>query len=141
MRKRYIKAVKRRIYDYVVSNYERMDGFIMGAGIWNYKCHVNSVQAVKEGKAERVIACITVFNNDWKEIIVHFVNQLEDGHYQDNTWGFEFDQYRYYYVKEVDPIEFNEIENVLDGLQKTLIKNHSSWFLRKLYGIKLDSFI
>jgi len=136
VRKRYIKAVKRRIYDYVVANYSRMDGFAMGSGLWNYKCHVNAVQAVKDGRATKVIACIAINESDWKEIIVHFVNQLKGGTYQDNTWGWEYDQYRYYFVKEVGEAEFSEIGLVLESLQKTLVKIHSNLLLRKLFRIK-----
>ena len=136
MRKRYIKAIKRRIFDYVAANYQRIGGFVMGDGMFNYKCHVNAVQRAKEGKAVKVYACIAVYKNDWSNIVVHFINQLDDGTYQDNTWGWEYDQWRYYLVKEVHEDEFNEIEYVLEGLQKTLVKDHSSAFLRKLLRIE-----
>jgi hypothetical protein len=138
VRSKYIESIKFKIYDYVVANYTKVDGFVLGDIPYNFRCHLNSVQKVREGKAQKVYACIAIKKSDWKDIIVHFINQLEDGTYQDNTWGWTHDEYNYYLVKEIPESEFNHIGDVLQGLQISLIKANSSAFLRKLLRIKLD---
>lgn len=138
MKKKYIQAIKSKIYDFVVMNYTLLDEskFILGELPFNYKCHLNAIQKVKEGKAIKVIACVAVEKSDWKNIIVHFINQLEDGTYQDNTWGWTYTDHNYYFVKELNPNEFATINGILGYLQASLLNSNSSWFGRKIFKIK-----
>jgi len=138
MREKYIKSIKFKIYDFVVANYQKVDGFMLGDLPYNCKCHLNAVQKVKEGKAVKVFVCVAIRKDNWKDIIVHFINQLEDGTFQDNTWGWLYEGYNYYLVKEIPESEFNSIDDVLVGLQASLIKSHSNPIIRKLFRIKLD---
>jgi hypothetical protein len=137
-KKKYIKAVKSKIYDYVVMNYKLMDEskFVLGEIPYNYKCHLNSIQKVKEGKAKKVIACVTVEKSTWENIIVHFINELDDGTCQDNTWGWTYKDQNYYFVKELSADEFDNIDNLLGYLQACLLRSNSSWITRKLFRIK-----
>jgi hypothetical protein len=137
VRKRYIKSIKSRIYDYVVANYPMIekDKFVLGEISYTYKCHLNSVQKVKESKASKVIACIAIEKGKWENIIVHFINQLEDGRYQDNTWGWLYKGWDYYMVKEINPNEFDNIDNMLGYIQSTLLKGNSNTIMRKLFRV------
>lgn len=143
MKKRYTNSILSKIYDYAVANYRKMDGdnFVLGELPYNYKCHLNAVQKVKEGKATKVILCVAIDKNDYKRIVVHFINQLKNGKYQDNTWGWVYEDYNYYMVKEVDSTEFNRIGDLLNGLRDTLINHNSNRILRKLFGVKNDETI
>jgi hypothetical protein len=140
MRQRYIKSIKSKIYDYVVANYRKIDpdNFVLGDIPYNYKCHLNPIQKVKEGKADRIYSCICINKNNWQEIVIHFINQLNDGKFQDNTWGWLYQDYSYYIVREIDKSEHNNISNIFDGLRATLVKNNSNSFLRKVLRIKTD---
>jgi hypothetical protein len=140
MKKRYIEAVKHKIWDYVVTNYSKVDigDFVLGEMPYNYKCFLNCVQKVKEGKAERVFACVAMERNNWKNIIVHFINQLSDGKYQDNTWGYTYEENDYYIIREINPSEYAKIETIFTSIQETLVKSHSSKFIRKLLGVKIE---
>jgi len=131
---KYTDKVKRRIYYYVVANYKRIesDEFILGEIPWNYKCHMNSIQKVKEGKAQKVYACVAI-GNSWKDIFIHFINQLEDGKYQDNTWGYTYEDNRYYLIREIAESEYKDIGNVFDSIRESLIKPNSTKFLRWLF--------
>ena len=135
IKKRYINSIKSRVYDQVVANYRKIDGFTLGELSYNYKCHLNAVQKVKEGKATKVLACIAINKKDWKEIIVHFINQLDDGKYQDNTWGWVYEDYNYYAVKEVAESEYDSIGGVLSGLQDSLVESNSNALIRKILKI------
>jgi hypothetical protein len=137
MKEKYTKLIKERVYNYALANYKKIDTdkFILGDIPYNQQCHYNSVQKVKEGKAAKVYACIAIDKSDWKAIIIHFINQLDDGIYQDNTWGWLYSSYDYYLIKEVDKSEYDDIWNLLDSIRKNLINSNSNGLLRKLLRI------
>lgn len=138
MKNKYIKSVKSKIHDFVVMNYTLMDEnkFVLGEIPYNYKCHFNAVQKVKEGKASKVIACVTVEKNKWENIIVHFINQLEDGSYQDNTWGWMHKENKYYFIREIKEDEFDNINSLLGWFQDNLVNSNSNSMLRKIFKLK-----
>jgi hypothetical protein len=140
LKEKYTKAIKKRIYNYVTSSLKKIDNgkFILGDMNYSYKCHYNAVQKIKENKAAKVYACIAVDKNDWKSIIIHFINQLEDGTYQDNTWGWLYNSYDYYLIKEVDKSEHDDIWNLLDGIRKNLTESNSNKLLRILLKVDKD---
>jgi hypothetical protein len=140
VKEKYTKAIKKRIYNYVISNYKKIaiDKFILGEMNYTFKCHYNAVQKVKEGKATKVYACIAIDKGDWKSIIIHFINQLEDGTYQDNTWGWLYNSYDYYLIKEVDKSEQDDIWELLASIRKTLVESNSNNLLYKLLRIDKD---
>ena len=136
----YLKRILKLIRQYVISNYKKIDNdkFIMGDMPFNYKCHLNAVQNVKIGKADKVYACITIAKKDEGNIVIHFINQLPDGRYQDNTWGWLYEFYDYYVVREVDPSEYSDIGEILDSIRGSLVKGSSNWFLRKFFRVDLE---
>lgn len=110
------------------------DEFTMGDAPYNYMCHMNAVQHVKDGTAEKVIACYAIDTTDNSQCI-HFINQLSDGKYQDNTWGWRYRQFEYYLIKEVSKEEMEHIWNVLNDLKKDFVFQNSNWLERKLFRI------
>ena len=145
MRKKYEKKVLSRIFDYVVATYKKInqDSFILGDCMYNYKCHINSIQRVKNGSAQKVYVCIAVKKTDWQTIIVHFINQLENGEFQDNTWGWVYEDYDYYIVKELDVSEMKNsaLGEVFNGTKESLVSANSNTILRKIFGIKASDLI
>ena len=131
-----------RIRNYVETNYKKIDEnmLVLGDLTYNYKCHLNSVQKVKEGKAIKVYSCVAI-NKFSKDVIVHFVNQLKNGKYQDNTWGWTYDEYDYYIVKEIIPEEQGKIGKQLSELKEFLVNNNSNKFERFIGGIKAEDLI
>lgn len=97
MKRKYLKKILSRIRNFVITNYQKInnDNFVLGECVYNYKCHLNSVQKVKENKANKVFACITIQKNNNEAIVVHFINQLADGTYSDHTWGYLYKLYDY----------------------------------------------
>ena len=131
-----------RIRNYVETNYKKIDEdrFILGDLTFNYKCHLNSVQKIKEGKAIKVYSCVAI-NKNSKDVIVHFVNQLKNGEYQDNTWGWIYDEYDYYIVKEIIPEEQEKIGKQLLELKEFLVNSNSNKFERFIGRIRVDDLI
>jgi hypothetical protein len=140
MKQKYIKSIKKKIYNFVAANYKKIDNdkFILGDMNYTFKCHYNAVQKVKESKAVKVFACIAIDKSDWKLITIHFINQLEDGTYQDNTWGWLYNSYDYYLIKEIDKSEQDDIWNVFDSIRRSLVESNSNKLLYKVLRINED---
>lgn len=128
------------ITDYVRMSYKKMDlkDFALGDCPFNYRCHLNAVQKVAEGNAAKVLLVIGIEDN---YPVVHFINQLEDGSYQDNTWGWRYKQKEYYLIREVSPNEYDTIWNVLGDAQRSLVHLHSNWFERWFLNLDENSII
>lgn len=140
MKQMYKEKIIERIRQFVISNYRKIDNdkFIIGDIPYNYKCHLNSIQRVREGRASKVYSCIAIHKNDRNIIEVHFINQLLDGKYQDNTWGYLFEEYDYYIIREINESEYISIGEVFESIRKSLVKTNSNSFLRKLFRIHIE---
>ena len=131
-----------RIKTYAITNYQKLDtkDFVLGDMPYNFRCHLNAVQKVKEGKATKVFSCYS-FDKEDNSQCIHFINQLEDGKYQDNTWGWRYSQNEYYIIKEILPDEQEHIWDQLSGLKEMIVKANSSKFERFIYKIKPENVI
>lgn len=136
----YREKILNRIVQSVIANYRKADNdnFIIGEIPYNYKCHLNAVQNVKLGKAAKVFVCIAIAKNNNEDIVVHFINQLDNGKYQDNTWGWLYEYYNYYIVREIDPSEYGFIGDILESVRESLVRNNSNGLLRKLFRVSLE---
>lgn len=125
-----------KIRSYIISNYAKLDSYNMRIGelTYNHKCHLNSVQKVKEDKAKSVVACVAINKNNSDEIIVHFINKLKGKNeiYQDNTWGYLYNEYDYYIIKELSREEEHNIGIYFSELRKFLIEGNSNGLERFL---------
>ncbi|MDD4188455.1 MAG: hypothetical protein PHX04_06880 [Bacilli bacterium] len=121
---------------YALANYTKInpEDFILGEAPFNSRCHMNSVQKVKEERAEKVLLCFAIDNTNNSQC-VHFINQLKDGKYQDNTWGWLYSYSDYYIIKEVDKSEYEKIWDVLSNTKEMFVNLHTNWFQRWWYSI------
>lgn len=134
MRKR---IIYRRIQHYAYANYKKLDpkDFVLGDLPYNERCHLNSVQKVKEGKAVKVFACYAYDRSNNSQCI-HFINQLKNGKYQDNTWGWIYEWCDYYLIKEISTEEQQHIWDSLENIRETLVNLNSTKMERFLLRIK-----
>lgn len=112
---------------------------VLGELKYNMKCHLNSVQAIKENIAEKVYLVIAINENN--KSIVHFINRDQEGYFIDNTLGWLYEELDYYIVREIKPNEFSRIGDILNFMKKYLVNNNSNWLLRKIHKIEYDNFI
>ncbi len=126
-----------RIRRYAQAHFQRLnpDDFVLGESPLNQKCHINAVQKVYEGKAAKVLSCFVVDTTNNSQC-VHFINRLEDGKYQDNTWGWLYKYCEYYAVKEISPDEQAEIWDELTNLKEMLLLANTNALERFLFRIK-----
>jgi hypothetical protein len=134
----YKKKILSNIRNYCIANYRLINqsDMVLGDILYNYECHLNAIQKIKEGKASKVFACIAIDKNDSNSIVIHFINQLENGKYIDHTWGWLYEFHSYYIIKEINSNEFNTISIILNSIRNTFIDSNSNWLLRKLFRIK-----
>ena len=139
----YKEKVKDKIYNYVKTNYTKIsnDDFVLGAMPYNFRCHLNSVQAIHEKKADKVFLVIAIERDNYKNIIVHFINQQKNGKYIDNTWGWTHKHWNYYIIREIEESEFNNITVILTSTQTMLVENHSNSFLRWINRVDVNNFV
>lgn len=126
-----------KIRQYTVSNYYKInkEDMVLGEASFNYRCHLNSVQKVKESKADKVYLCMEVDRGD-NFICVHFINGTSDGKYVDNTLGWRYEQIDYYIIREVDESEYHDIWNLLDNTKKFLFNLYATWIDKYILRIK-----
>lgn len=131
MNKKYKNRIINRIKLYCKSTYELIptENMKLGDGIFNNRCQMNSVQKVKEGNAEEVYAVLALNTDD---VIVHFINLDNEGHYIDNTLGFKFTEYEYYLIKKVDISDHHKMDTVLMDLKRNLLNLHSNNLINKV---------
>lgn len=110
----------------------RLDDFILGEAPFNNKCHKNSVQKFKEDKSQKVILCYAFDKGDYQ--CVHFINKNVDGKYVDNTWGWIYKYYDYYFIKEVSEDECDTIWDLLSDTKKSLINVNCNFIEKMIYG-------
>lgn len=70
-----------------------------GTGLFNHKCHLNSVDYALRNSLNQVVLCYAI-NKDNKSIVAHVINVNPDNKYLDNTLGYKSAVYDYYFVKE-----------------------------------------
>ena len=130
------EKIIKNIYDYVVSNYTKINekDMKMGQLLFNRRCHLNSVQNVYENKSDDVFLCVTVTKEDHNDLIVHCINKKDD-YYIDNTYGWYSCKYDYYLIKKVAKNEYEDIDNILLSTKKMLFNINSNSFLATKYFV------
>lgn len=138
MKNKYINSIYEKVKNYCRTNYQHLDSnkFVLGQGLFNRKCHMNSVQRVKEGKASKVILTI-IFTSNF-DPMVHFINIDENGKYVDNTLGWEWECYNYYMIKELSEQEFDVVGGLLSDTKDFLVRVNSNKLLNKIFRIDED---
>ena len=135
----YKDKVVKKIIEYVRTNYTyiNQNDLQLGNIIYNYRCHLNAIQTVKEGKADEVYLCVTIENN---YPIVHFINKKGDK-FMDNTLGWTYENIDYYIIRKINSDEYKNITDILVQAQRTLTRLYTNWFTRWIFGIKLNNFV
>lgn len=138
---KYKEKILERVKDHCKLLYEKVDknNMVMGDMNYNQRCHLNSIQYIKENKAKESYLCVAIGDEGF--VCVHFINKNNDGKFVDNTWGWLYESVDYYIVRKVNSYEYEDIWNLLDNMKKNLIFNNSNKFLRKICSINYKEII
>jgi hypothetical protein len=104
---------------------------VMGDGMFNQRCHNNAVQKCKIGKAKDVYAVIYI--EPYAQPIIHFINKLKNGKFQDNTLGYLHEKAKYYILRKIEPEEYGEIGDILTNYKVHLFEAHTNILERLWY--------
>jgi hypothetical protein len=134
------KEIANKIALYVSSTYEIIDKEIMkmGKGLFNRKCHLNSVQCLKDeyNNATEVYACITLDAGCISNPVLHFINKTSEGFYVDNTLGWEYALYDYYIIKKLNEDECNHVWDSLQNIRDSLVNLQCGKLYQKIFCIQ-----
>ena len=121
-----------KIQKHVTDNYLKLDidQFVLGEMPYNCKCHLNSVQKVKQKVADDVYLCM-ILQKGYTEPIVHFINK-KDENYIDNTLGWLYTDHDYYIIRKVEYVEYIGISKLLNSTRDRLLNLYSTEWIRKL---------
>lgn len=133
----YKDRVLDKIYNFCKTNYKKIDDdkFELGDNHHNRRCQLNAVQSVYENKSEKVYLCIAINKDNYKNIVVHFINKNKSGMYIDNTWGWTHKKFNYYIIRKVSKDEYDNIDVILNSTKDTLVEQSSNGLLRWLFRI------
>lgn len=98
---------------------------------YNYKCHLNSAQAVLTGVAVGVIETVIIYKN---KAVAHYVNLMADGSIVDFTLGIAIIDCDVRFVRYVHPDEFSD-EKMNDNLWelKGRLMGCLPWYYKKMF--------
>jgi len=139
----YLDFIHKKMLKYIQENYILLspNNFKMGDIIYNQRCHLNAVQNILENKSKSVHLVVTYNKNDDEmPFIIHFINKDENDKWVDNTWGWCYKFYDYYYIKEVKETEFDTIGNILRDTKKEFLNKFSNKILNEIFNVKYNIF-
>lgn len=128
------KLIAKRIKQYCSTHLELLDkkDFELGMYMGNYKCHFNAVQKATEDSKNSVILVMSIGDNE--QPIVHFINK-RGKKFIDNTWGYQYQWFDYYFIKKVSPKEFETIYEILANTKEEIIHQCFSPIERLMFFI------
>ena len=115
------KTLKEKINDFAVAHYPSLDKekFIDAKyALYNSTSHFSAVQAVKSGRADKVILCLCWLVND--EGMILAINGKK-GKFFDQTWSHARRRGDYRLIREIKQNEYDDIYNILCATKKTFI--------------------
>lgn len=106
------------------------DDMISGKGLFNNRCHNNSVQIAYDDYCD-IVECVAITET---EVILHYIN-IKNGKYQDNTLGWQYKYVDYYILREIDKNDYPKIGNILVKNKSALAIKYSTGFYRLLVKV------
>ena len=113
------KTFQEKCNNFAVAHYQLLDNdkFIDAQyALCNSASHFNAVQAVKSGRADKVLLCWAGSVNG----VIHVIN-VKGGKYFDETWGGASPFTDYRLIREVKSHEYKDIYNILCATKKMFI--------------------
>lgn len=131
MKARRVARIDENICEYVRSRYTKMTA-VGAQGMFNLRCHQNSVQYAMDNEGYGVAEVIYVDSNDGP--VLHYVN-IKDGMLFETTLGYEADTLEYYKIRDVPPGDWPNIRGQFANSLDAWLKQHTNWFDRAILGI------
>lgn len=64
---------------------------------------------------------------------MHFINKNSDEKFVDNTWGWTYEFYDYYFLRELYESEYNNISDLLNDVRKIIYDINCNFIEKLIY--------
>lgn len=119
-----------RINTYLRSRYTMIDVEPV-QGMFNHRCHENSVQYAKSNEGFGIAEVIYI---DGDKPILHYVNTKE-GKFYETTLGWRASDLEYYKIRDIHPADWNRIHSEFSRSLDSWLTEYTKWYHRKIFRI------
>jgi hypothetical protein len=103
------------------------------AGLFNHKCHCNTVEYARTHKGMEVLEVIYI---DGTEPFLHYINRkTKTGELLETTLGFEADRMEYYIIRTIHPEDHKHIGAEFSRSLNSWLMDYTSWFDRAILRV------
>ena len=118
------------IRSYVRSRYTMIDVEAV-QGMFNFRCHENSVQYAKQNEGYGIAEVIYI---DGDKPILHYLN-TKDGKFFETTLGWRAEDLEYYKIRDIHHSDWNRIHSEFNRSLESWLNQFTKWYHRKLFRI------
>lgn len=136
MKQWYINRIRQRLGAHFRANCQRIepDRMRLGEMRYNFQCHLNAAHCATVDPRLQVVLCYCVSSEGGA--FLHVINRDRQGHYIDNTLGYDYADHDYYFVKVVSKSSYPRIVQWFDGIRRDFIGLHGRVWLCRLLNIQ-----
>lgn len=137
MRQSYINRAQARVSAHLRAHNERI--FPQPTrGLFNFRCHNNCVQWVKDHPDEglEIVECIFLYEGSAENPILHYLVRDRDGRYLEVTTGYECLASEYYLVRKVPEEEWQKLPDIFSRSLNTWLLEFTHPLIR--WALRVD---
>lgn len=120
-----------KVCAYVRSRYTMIDVEPV-QGMFNFRCHENSVQYAKSNEGYGIAEVIYIEDGS---PILHYVN-TKDGKFYETTLGWRAEDLEYYKIRDIHPSDWNRIHSEFSRALDSWNEQFTNWMDRRI--LKID---
>ena len=131
-------AVQNKLIKHVRSRYSLIKP-VSTQGMFNYRCHENSVQYAINHATDlpglEIWECIYI--DDIAQPTLHYLNfDPVAGKYLETTLGWQAEHYEFYVIRRIHPSDWPRILREFENSLESWCKQFTTWFDRSVLGIR-----
>lgn len=134
MKQRLITNAHRKITQRLRSRHEMIKP-LPTQGLFNFRCHENCVQYVRDRPEESLRVVEVVYLDSGEPVLHYLVQDMETEEYLEVTLGWLAELYEFYLIRPIHPDDYNYIHSEFQRSQKDWCEEFVGWFGRKVLGI------
>ena len=105
-------------------------------GLFNFRCHENCVQWLRQRPGEDLEVVETVYVDGWEPILHYVVRERQTGRLLEVTLGWRAEKLEYYPVRTLLPEDLDHIHAEFDRSLAHWLREYVPWWGRVLLGIE-----
>ncbi len=136
MKQSYINCAHARVSAHLRAHNERIFP-LPTRGIFNFRCHQNCVQWVKDHPDEglQIVECIYLHMGDVTQPILHYLVKDREGRYLEVTTGYEAELCEYYLIRTIPEVEWPKLPEIFSRSLGAWLLEYTNPVARLLLGV------